>query len=345
MMTSKLKCYHNFFTHIKIIFFFFRSEIEDVDLFPKLSKYLQLASSTTSQNDRDSPEPQLLIDIKQSPPSTPTPSELTPQPSSPTPPPLLTKIPPPLISPSKIISSIPPGTQLKIVMSTATTIPSTNSTITTATTTTSSSSQVTTANSKISLVPTNYLMKPQHQQTTNVVTSTATAISFNQQLFGAAAGKSIANVAGQTVYTTTNGGVPMKVLLVNALQKPTPTAVSNSGVNVGGANAPMQIMPKKTATIPAHVTRSTTAAAASAASMTNHLGQQSGINAGVNSGGIMLVDANSYRPSNLMNVVTGGTSNNVNNEYNIKVNDVRNGSEFKQQRGMRNILYKMFKIH
>lgn len=300
-----------------------RSEIEDVDLFPKLSKYLQLASTTTSQNDRDSPEPQLLIDIKQSPPTTPTPSELTPQPSSPKSPPPMTSIPPPTSSPSpslaatKLIPSIPAGTQLKIVMSTAAT---TNPCTTTST-------NVSTSNSKISLVPTNYLLKPQpQQQSTNVVTSTATAISFNQQLFGAAAAKSIANVGGQTVYTTTNGGVPMKVLLVNALQKPTPTAVSNSGSIGGGGNAPMQIMPKKTATIPAHVTRSTTAA------MANHHSQHnSGTTGG--GGGIMMVDASGYTTSNLMNVVTGGTSCNINNECSNKMSDNKSGSEFKQQKG------------
>lgn len=63
--------------------------------------------------------------------------------------------------------------------------------------------------SKISLVPTNILMKP---TTTPLPQS---SLNFSPQLFCA---KSASGT--QTVYTTTSNGVPMKVLLVNALQTP-----------------------------------------------------------------------------------------------------------------------------
>ncbi len=63
--------------------------------------------------------------------------------------------------------------------------------------------------SKISLVPTNILMKP------TATSLPQSSLNFSPQLFCA---KSASGT--QTVYTTTSNGVPMKVLLVNALQTP-----------------------------------------------------------------------------------------------------------------------------
>ncbi|XP_037048103.1 platelet glycoprotein Ib alpha chain isoform X2 [Bradysia coprophila] len=67
----------------------------------------------------------------------------------------------------------------------------------------------TTQSSKISLVPTNILMKP------TATSLPQSSLNFSPQLFCA---KSASGT--QTVYTTTSNGVPMKVLLVNALQTP-----------------------------------------------------------------------------------------------------------------------------
>lgn len=90
---------------------------------------------------------------------------------------------------------------------------STPSPISTAQTTVTSSAPVaikpTTQPSKISLVPTNILMKP------TATSLPQSSLNFSPQLFCA---KSASGT--QTVYTTTSNGVPMKVLLVNALQTP-----------------------------------------------------------------------------------------------------------------------------
>lgn len=90
---------------------------------------------------------------------------------------------------------------------------STPSPISTATPTVTSSAPVlikpTTQPSKISLVPTNILMKP------TATSLPQSSLNFSPQLFCA---KSASGT--QTVYTTTSNGVPMKVLLVNALQTP-----------------------------------------------------------------------------------------------------------------------------
>lgn len=59
------------------------------------------------------------------------------------------------------------------------------------------------------MVPTNILMKP------NTTPLPQSSLNFSPQLFCA---KSASGT--QTVYTTTSNGVPMKVLLVNALQTP-----------------------------------------------------------------------------------------------------------------------------
>lgn len=77
--------------------------------------------------------------------------------------------------------------------------------------------------SKISLVPTNILMKP----STNQSQSNSTQFSFKPQQFLCAKSAS----GTPTVYTSSSGGMPMKVLLVNTLQKPnasTATTVQSS---------------------------------------------------------------------------------------------------------------------
>lgn len=72
---------------------------------------------------------------------------------------------------------------------------------------------------KISLVPTNYLMKPAVGSQSNT-----TQFSFKPQQFLCA--KSSAN--GSVLTTTTSNGMPMKVLLVNTLQKPNQSSASSS---------------------------------------------------------------------------------------------------------------------
>ena len=120
-----------------------------------------------------------------------------------------------------------------------------------------------TSNSKISLVPTNFLMKPQQQQQSPLQQQPNT-INFGGQQFVCAKSMS----GGQTVYTTTNG---MKVLLVNTLQKPTSTVASvsssiqpNKGTVVvtSAQNHQIQILPKQvnsSAITSTYSTRSTTA--------------------------------------------------------------------------------------
>lgn len=218
------------------MFFFFRNEIEDVnDIFPKLSAYLQLASNSAlkgsqkeSTNDKSSP----ILDIKQSPPSSPIP--LTPTPSSP------------------------------LAISSVSTIPSTIST----------SSNTTTTASKISLVPTNILMKPQSNQPP---TTASAQFSFKPQQFLCT--KSTANVS-----TSGTSGMPMKVLLVNTLSKPSSpatatgtksTIVTTATASTSQSNSvrPIVSIQPKTATSitvnspiiqSAYRTRSTTAATANA---------------------------------------------------------------------------------
>lgn len=73
----------------------------------------------------------------------------------------------------------------------------------------------------VSLVPTNILMKP----STNVQTSTA-QFSFKPQQF------LCAKPSGSTLTTTNSNGMPMKVLLVNTLQKPNGVSSSNSAASV-----------------------------------------------------------------------------------------------------------------
>lgn len=186
-----------FFFYLHFYFFLFfssfrRNENDDVnDIFPKLSAYLQLASNSALKgapshqkpsngtNNNSSP----ILDIKTSPPSSPT--EVT-----------------------KMIVATPISTAANTTTAAATT----------STTTTTASN---TAN-KISLVPTNILMKPTTTQSQTNATPTA-QFSFKPQQFLCAK----ASASGTpTVYTTTNGGVPMKVLLVNTLQKPTSTAAT-----------------------------------------------------------------------------------------------------------------------
>ncbi|XP_031630948.1 uncharacterized protein LOC116345611 [Contarinia nasturtii] len=164
-------------------------EIDDVnDIFPKLSAYLQLASNSAlkgATNSNATSKSPLLLDIKTSPPSSPISEPASPK--SPT-------------TPS------------------ATTSASTTASNLTATTTVSSSATTLGAN-KISLVPTNILMKP----SVSVQSSTA-QFSFKPQQF------ICAKPSGSTgtVLTTTSNGMPMKVLLVNTLQKPNGVTSANT---------------------------------------------------------------------------------------------------------------------
>lgn len=167
--------------------------------------------------------------IKQSPPSSPTPSEMKIVHSiaTSTPPPSASSTPPPS----------QPSQQMTIVTHSSSTVtPQTNAT---------------TAQNKISLVPANILMKPQQQS----------SISFNpSSLFCAKSG-----TGTQSVYTSSTGNMPMKVLLVNALPKPAAPACVPAAATVSAASAQGSsiMLPKKTltTTMKAPVTRSTTAAA------------------------------------------------------------------------------------
>lgn len=166
------------------------------DIFPKLSAYLQLASNSalkgapTHAKSNNSNNNTPLLDIKTSPPSSPT--EVT-----------------------KMILATPITTTNSTAAMASTAAAS--SITTTAATTTSNTS-------KISLVPTNILMKPATTQSQTSAQPTA-QYSFKPQQFLCAKSGS----GTQTVYTTTNGGMPMKVLLVNTLQKPTSTATTIPG--------------------------------------------------------------------------------------------------------------------
>lgn len=157
------------------------------DIFPKLSAYLQLASNSA---------------LKGAPTQANTNNNNT-----------------PLLD----IKTSPPSSPAEVTkMILATPLSTTNSTVsatsTTVTTTTTSNTN------KISLVPTNILMKPTTTQSQTNAQPTA-QFSFKPQQFICAKSGS----GTQTVYTTTNGGMPMKVLLVNTLQKPAATATTISG--------------------------------------------------------------------------------------------------------------------
>lgn len=228
--------------HSKILY---RNEIDDVnDIFPKLSAYLQLASNSALKGAPKANKTPPLLDIKQSPPSSP--SDVT----------------------------------AKMLLTSALATTNSSSTITTTSTstaTTSTSASAPTTN-KISLVPTNILMKPNTSQ----ANGGQAQFSFKPHQFLCA--KSAAGTT--TAYTTTNGGMPMKVLFVNTLQKPPATSTSGGTVNVNvsasGAitsqsmtnsitTRPMVSIQPKTANITGNQiiqstyrTRSTTAATATA---------------------------------------------------------------------------------
>lgn len=217
--------------------FVFRSccsnEIEDVnDIFPKLSAYLQLASNSALKGSTNQCKTPPLLDIKQSPPSSP--SEASPK----------------------------PDTSFQPIVVT-TTVPTSSSSSLSSTVTSNGSITSTTATSKISLVPTNILMKPSNSQSTSTTTP---QFSFKPQQF---------LCAKSGVGTTTSpGGMPMKVLLVNTLSKPTSSAncvsvVSSASTTQATTVRPIVSIQPKTATSlgvtspmmqNAYRTRSTTAA-------------------------------------------------------------------------------------
>lgn len=175
-----------------LLIFIYSNEIDDVnDIFPKLSAYLQLASNSAlkgAPSNKSSSKSPPLLDIKTSPPSSPDSGHTSPAPT-------------------------------KTNASSA----NTSSMMTTTTATTTTSSGI--IGSKISLVPTNILMKP--QSTAGGQTSTAKFSFKPQQFFSAKAGSGTPTI----IQTTSANGQPMKVLLVNTLQKPN-NASSTSTVSV-----------------------------------------------------------------------------------------------------------------
>lgn len=224
---------HNFINLKNNIFILLYSqEIDDVnDIFPKLSAYLQLASNSALKGAPDiKATTSKSLDIKTSPPSSP-------------------------------FSDSPQSPTANINTSTATAV-------TTSTTSTASIGSKSKKNFYIdfigiiiiyhylmfvlvSLVPTNILMKP---TTTN--TSTA-QFSFKPQQF------ICTKPAGSSVLNSTNSnGMPMKVLLVNTLQKP--NGVNGASVTAKPLTTTVNIQPKSTTAGNVvhsnYQTRSTTAA-------------------------------------------------------------------------------------
>lgn len=186
-------CLFLFENNIQIIYKFhfyiihlYSNEIDDVnDIFPKLSAYLQLASNSAlkgAPNSSGSGKSTPPLDIKTSPPSSPISDSEPLSPASP-----------------KIHSTA------TITLSTSTPTPSTA-------VPSNGTSSATISGNKISLVPTNYLMKP-------TVTSQAgkTQFSFKPQQFIC---KQTTSNGSTVLQTTSSNGMPMKVLLVNTLQKP-----------------------------------------------------------------------------------------------------------------------------
>lgn len=211
--------------------------MDDVnDIFPKLSYYLQLASNSalkgavaptkTPANDGSTTP---VMDIKTSPPPSPIPEDES------SPPVTVAKIPAtsnphPQVTTTTtkmILTPISVASSLASIVSGA---------VGASTFTTTSASSLT---NKISLVPTNILMKP--SVSTHSATTTGTAqFSFKPQQF-------ICTKSGVGTSTTNTG--QMKYLLVNTLQKPpsTVTSISSStvsGVNTLSARSLVNIQPK-----------------------------------------------------------------------------------------------------
>lgn len=187
----------------------YRNEIDDVnDIFPKLSAYLQLASNSALKGAPKANKTPPLLDIKQSPPS----------------------------SPSDITAKMLLATALAPSNSTSTT------TATSASATIASTNASAPTTNKISLVPTNYLMKPNTSQANGATAQ----FSFKPQQFLCA--KSASGTT--TAYTTANGGMPMKVLLVNTLQKPALASTSGATVTVSASGAITSISNSLTTTRP-----------------------------------------------------------------------------------------------
>lgn len=173
---------------------FISNEIDDVnDIFPKLSAYLQLASNSAlkgAPNSSGSGKSTPPLDIKTSPPSSP-------------------------ISDSEPLSPASPriNSTSTITLSSCTPTPSTAAS-------SNGNNSATVSGNKISLVPTNYLMK-------QTVTSQAgkTQFSFKPQQFIC---KQTTSNGSTVLQTTSSNGMPMKVLLVNTLQKPNQSSSSSS---------------------------------------------------------------------------------------------------------------------
>lgn len=238
----------------------FSDEVDDVnDIFPKLSYYLQLASnsalkgaaaqSKTAANDGSGTP---VLEIKTSPPSSPLPDDEIITPVS------IATIP--VTSSATVVTT----STTKMILATPFSVPSSMIASSAASTlTTTSASSLT---NKISLVPTNILMKP----TVSTHSATPTQFSFKPQQF-------LCTKPG--VGTTTANTGQMKYLLVNTLQKPpsTVTSVSSStvsGVNTLSARSIVNIQPKiqvsaaSLANAAPYQTRSATAIANAAANGT-----------------------------------------------------------------------------
>lgn len=223
---------------IYICSIFCRIAVENVnEIFPKLSYYLQLTSnsalkgSTGTQSTSESPT-MMNITIKSSPPSSPIPDDevidAEPSPNS-------TPGSPTMAEPIPTKSTTATTKMILTTPISACSIATTGNTTTTST-------------NKISLVPTNMLMKP---ATTTQASATTAQFSFKPPQFLSAG-------------TSTNG--PMKVLLVNTLP-PTSSCSVSSVSSTLSTRSLVNIQPKiqvSTATTSAapYQTRSATANAA-----------------------------------------------------------------------------------
>lgn len=274
--------------------------MEDVnDIFPKLSQYLQLAAAASAKGNKSnmlkltasdvslhkrgdrhasiiqipSPPPSHLhsnydgmpFEIKSSPPSSPDPSAHSPKAAPTTPTTSTTKANASSAAPpsptAQLLSALALTPAAVVTAATANaTKPTVASTLSTTTTTTATTMTTTSTHSKISLVPTNILMKPKVvqtaatslQSTANTAAGTSAMVTIPVSGAGSSAlptgghhhaattGLAInplqpqsisfggeqyvcANTVsnGKSVYTSQQkDGQPMKVLLVNTIQKP-----------------------------------------------------------------------------------------------------------------------------
>lgn len=218
--------YVYFFVHFRCV-----GDVDDI--FPKLSQYLQLAAANSKKNASQQPILISPMDIKLSPRSSP---DIVQQIAAPTAQ-LLSAL---SLAPTAISSSTPTITSAASVFTT--TKPATTPTSTPSAT--PSPPPPTQQQKKISLVPTNILMKPPSATATPPLMATALklptptqiaphhmqpqSISFGGEQYVCA--NTVSN--GKSVYTSAQkDGQPMKVLLVNTniQQKPPPTVSIPAG--------------------------------------------------------------------------------------------------------------------